>query len=146
MTGEPVCVPAPALSVADLYAVLALRAAVFVVEQSCPYLDPDGRDLDPATRHCWIPEDGRPVAYLRLLEEPGATRIGRVVTAPGGRGRGLAGRLLRHVLEHVAPDRPLVMDAQAHLAGWYRHFGFLPDGPPFVEDGIPHVPLRRPAP
>jgi len=32
------------LNVAQLYAILALRSEVFVVEQNCPYQDIDGRD------------------------------------------------------------------------------------------------------
>ncbi|MDG2426160.1 MAG: GNAT family N-acetyltransferase, partial [Flavobacteriales bacterium] len=33
------------LSRDDLYAILALRAEVFVVEQDCPYQDVDGKDV-----------------------------------------------------------------------------------------------------
>ena len=33
------------LDAVTLYQILALRSAVFVVEQNCVYLDPDGRDL-----------------------------------------------------------------------------------------------------
>ena len=38
------------LSVAELYQILRLRAAIFVVEQECAYLDPDG--MDAPARHC----------------------------------------------------------------------------------------------
>ena len=34
------------LSVSQLYALLQLRCAVFVVEQNCPYQDIDGDDLE----------------------------------------------------------------------------------------------------
>ena len=44
----------------------------------------------------------------------------------------------------VVGDRPSRLDAQTPLAGWYTGFGYRPDGPEFVEDGIPHVPMRRP--
>ena len=37
------------LDAATLYRIVALRSAVFVVEQDCVYLDPDGRDLEPST-------------------------------------------------------------------------------------------------
>jgi ElaA protein len=36
-----------------------------------------------------------------------------------------------------------VLDAQSPLAGWYAGFGFEVTGPEFLEDGIPHVPMRR---
>ncbi len=91
---------------------------------------------------------GEPVgAYLRVLLEPsGQRRVGRVVTAPAARGRGLSGLLVAAVVaEHGGPGGSvLVLDAQAHLEGWYARFGFAAAGPAFVEDGIPHVPMRRP--
>lgn len=126
---------------AALHAILALRCAVFVVEQGCPYLDVDGRD--PAATHHWVEEeDGAVLAYLRVLPDPQGARIGRVVTAPVARGRGLAARLMEIALAE-APG-VVVLDAQAHLAGWYTGFGFARSGPEFMEDGIPHVPMRRP--
>jgi len=140
---EPVCADGPELAAADLYALLRLRAAVFVIEQRCVYLDPDGRDLEPGTRHCWLPGDDGPLAALRLVGERDAVRITRVVTAPTARRRGLGALLLRHALAEIGPDRAAVMDAQSHLASWYGRFGFVADGVAFVEDGIPHTPLRR---
>ncbi|HEY0779447.1 MAG TPA: hypothetical protein VGD56_15880, partial [Gemmatirosa sp.] len=38
------CAPFAELSLGDLYAALQLRALVFVVEQTCPFLDVDGSD------------------------------------------------------------------------------------------------------
>jgi ElaA protein len=36
-----------------------------------------------------------------------------------------------------------VLDAQSYLVGWYERFGFAVTGPEFLEDGIPHTPMRR---
>lgn len=125
----------------QLYDVLRLRAAVFVVEQDCPYLDPDGADLDPTTRHLWIEgSTGEPVATARVIEEGGAWRVGRVVTRADARRSGLAARLVEHAL--ATTGRPVVLSAQSHLAGWYADLGFVVDGPEFLEDGIPHIPMR----
>jgi ElaA protein len=131
------------LDPATLYRILALRSAVFVVEQDCVYLDPDGRDLEPDARQVWIERDGEVIATLRLLRDPGdVARIGRVVTAPGARRGGVAAELVRHALELAGPVE-VVLDAQSHLADWYARLGFARDGAEFVEDGIPHVPMRR---
>jgi ElaA protein len=128
------------------YAVLRLRVDVFVVEQACAYPELDGRDTEPETEHWWLPGPGGAGvgAYLRVLTDAatGGRRVGRVVTAPGARGGGLAGRLLEAVLD-AHGDAVLVLDAQAHLERWYARWGFTPSGPAFVEDGIPHVPMRR---
>jgi ElaA protein len=125
------------------YLLWQLRETVFVVEQECAYLDLDGRDLEPETRHLWVEDDGQVVAYLRLLTEPdGGCRIGRVLTAVSHRGRGLAERLVRAALDEVGARR-CRLDAQAHLEGWYARLGFERCGEDFLEDGIPHVPMQR---
>ncbi|GAB6903809.1 GNAT family N-acetyltransferase [Kineosporia succinea] len=126
------------------YALMRLRVDVFVVEQECPYPELDGRDLEPGAEHVWFEDASGPTAYLRLLKDPdGALRIGRVLTRADARGRSLAGRLVSASLENW--PGPAVLDAQAHLTGWYARFGFEADGPEYIEDGIPHVPMRRPA-
>ena len=130
------------LSPFEVYRLCRLRVDVFVVEQQCPYPELDGRDLEPATEHLWFEAEDEVAATIRVLDD-GATRaIGRVATAPEYRGAGLAARLIElAVADHG--DVPLTMGAQAHLEGWYGRFGFLRSGPGYVEDGIPHVPLRR---
>jgi ElaA protein len=127
------------------YLLWQLRQDVFVVEQECPYPDLDGRDLEPVTRHLWVAEDRLPVGYLRMLDEGNGWRIGRVLVARGHRGRGVAETLMRRALE-VVGDQPSVLDAQSYLTGWYQRFGYAASGPEFVEDGIPHVPMRRDGP
>lgn len=133
------------IDTSTLYALLRLRVDVFVVEQACPYAELDGRDLDPATRHVWLYPPGDPAAvasYLRVLAEPdGVQRIGRVTTAVDWRGRGLSGALLRWVLR--SHPGPKVLDAQAHLQGFYEGLGFSVSGAGFIEDGISHVPMQR---
>jgi ElaA protein len=137
------------LSAGTLYRLLRLRVDVFVVEQRCPYPELDGRDAEPGTRHLWLAadptgdEDGAPLAYLRMLDEPdGTARIGRVCVAPAARGAGLAGRLMRAALDLLG-TRPSVLDAQTYLTGFYASLGYERAGPEFVEDGIPHVPMTR---
>lgn len=124
------------------YLLWQLRVHVFVVEQSCPYLELDGRDMEPEAIHLWAEEDGAPIGCLRLLQDPESARIGRVVVAEGRRGRGLAADLMRAALEQVG-RRDCVLDAQSHLSGFYAGFGFAVSGPEFPEDGIPHVPMIR---
>ena len=124
------------------YSLWRLRESVFVVEQDCAYAELDGRDLEAGTRHVWVSDDGRPVAYLRILVDADEMRIGRVLVAATHRGRGLAEALMRRALDLVG-ERSSVLDAQSYLADWYTRFGYLPTGPEFLDDGIPHVPMRR---
>jgi ElaA protein len=80
-------------------------------------------------------------SYLRVLPvEGGGRRIGRVVTPPQHRGHGLAGQLLDAALEEA--ERPVLLDAQSHLVAMYERHGFAVDGDDFLDDGIPHTPMR----
>jgi ElaA protein len=133
------------LDTTTLYALLQLRTDVFVVEQECAYPELDGRDTEPGTRHLWLARDHEVIAYLRILADPQAERIGRVAVAKHERGAGHAGRLVAEALE-VIGNRPAVLDAQSHLEGFYAAFGFTATGPEYLDDGIPHVPMRREAP
>ena len=123
------------------YDVWRLRQEVFVVEQECPYPDLDGRDVEPGTRHVLLMDEGALVGYLRLLDDGDELRIGRVLLARSARGRGRADALMTAALGECG-DRPVVLDAQSPLQSWYDGFGFDVTGPEFLEDGIPHVPMR----
>ena len=59
----------------------------------------------------------------------------------GARGRGWAAAIMATALD-LAKGRDVVLDAQSPLAGWYATFGFEVTGPEFMEDGIPHLPMR----
>ncbi|WP_104525049.1 GNAT family N-acetyltransferase [Blastococcus atacamensis] len=126
----------------EVYRLCRLRVDVFVVEQQCPYPELDGRDLEPATEHLWFEADGDVLATIRVLDDDGSRAIGRVATAGSARSRGLAARLIETALESYG-DGPLTLGAQAHLEDWYTRFGFRRSGPGYLEDGIPHVPMRR---
>ena len=129
------------LSPATLYGILRLRSDVFVVEQNCVYADMDGLDLEPTTQHLWI-EDGRGsvVAAVRILDDSSERSIGRVATRADHRNRGLASALMRRAVELAEP--PIWLKAQEYLRDWYASFGFEVCGESWVEDGIPHVPMR----
>ena len=131
------------LSAAELHDILKLRIDVFVVEQECIYPELDGRDTESGTRHVWMADDTGVCAYLRVLADDDAVRIGRVVTRSDARSGGFAGALMDHVLDST--DGPWVLEAQSYLAGWYRKRCFVDDGDEYVEDGIPHIPMRREA-
>ena len=127
------------LSVRRFHDILRLRTDVFVVEQECIYPELDGHD--PVSRHAWIDLGDDIATYIRLIPGDGVTIIGRVVTHPGHRGKGLAGRLLGWILDNE--DGPWELEAQSYLREWYEAFGFHVTGPEIMLDGIPHIPMER---
>ncbi|MFC5289339.1 GNAT family N-acetyltransferase [Actinokineospora guangxiensis] len=133
----------PELTAADLYDLLRLRVDVFVVEQECPYPELDGRDMLASTVHLWLREGGAVLGCLRLLDEGPATRVGRVCTAASARGTGLGGTLMAAAVERIGA-RESVLGAQVQAQGLYARFGYAPEGEVYLEDGIPHISMRRP--
>lgn len=139
-----------AFTAAALYDVLRLRVDVFVVEQNCPYPEIDGRD--PEAFHYLLRDgEGRLAAYLRAFapsaDEP-FVRLGRIVVAPHARGLRLGDHLMTIGLAWAAagyPHSEVELSAQAHLQRFYGGHGFKPAGGIYLEDGIPHVDMRRPA-
>jgi ElaA protein len=142
----------------ELYALMVARQQVFVVEQSCPYLDADG--ADPDALHLWSEAAGEstsaprdsptPVlAYLRVFG-PGVkgieARLGRVLTTAPARRQGLGRTLVRRGID-VVRERfgacPIRIAAQKYLEPFYAELGFVAEGPDYLEDGIPHVDMVR---
>jgi ElaA protein len=137
------------LSAVELYALLAARASVFIVEQACAFLDLDG--LDACAWHLcgWTGADaGRKLAaYLRLID-PGCKyaepSIGRVLTTAPFRRTGLGRAAMREGLARAAqlyPGRALRIGAQQRLERFYAEFGFRTVSEPYQEDGIAHVEM-----
>lgn len=132
------------LSLDELYAILALRERVFVVEQACAYQDADG--LDPRSHHLWATDGAAIAAYLRIVAAGAKfdeVSIGRVVIAPEQRGRGLGRVLMERGLAAVGPGVPIRIGAQAHLEAFYASLGFVRASADYLEDGIPHLDMVR---
>ncbi len=138
------------LSPQDIHDLFQARAAVFVVEQKCPFQDVDGADPQ-----CWhligrASPTGGVLAYSRLVppgvkyEEPS---IGRVLTMAAARRTGAGLDLMRESIaraERLWPGRALRIGAQQYLEKFYGGFGFRTASAPYDEDGIMHVEMVRP--
>ncbi|WP_350333444.1 GNAT family N-acetyltransferase [Coralliovum pocilloporae] len=130
---------------AELYATLKLRFDVFILEQRCFY--PELDDADQNARHLLLLEGDSmpPLAYLRVRDALDGLWIGRVVVHPDARGEKLGQKLMQKALDDLTgtnPGRPILLQAQAHLAGFYGGLGFKAISEVYDEDGIPHVDMR----
>ncbi len=141
------CKPFYELTALQLYAVMALRQEVFVVEQNCPYLDADGKDLK-GWHLMGYDDEGQLVAYARLLPKNVAydnhASIGRVVVSSiirrQGFGRGLMKAALDN-MEQLFPGDTIKISAQTYLREFYESLGFVVSGESYLEDDIPHFPM-----
>lgn len=133
-----------ALSKQELYAILALRSRVFVVEQTCVYQDID--DLDNKATHILLKDGEKIIAYARVFAPndyyQDFTSIGRVVVPKSYRGKGLAHELLVQAISYLSatyPKNNIQIGAQTYLKAFYETYGFSQTGEPYIEDGIPHI-------
>ena len=77
-------------------------------------------------------------------DEPGTVQIGRVVTAI--RGVGLGRKILQEGIDYAIREmgaEQLYIEAQVYAKEFYEKEGFTVTSEPFLEDGIPHVQMRR---
>jgi ElaA protein len=131
------------LSPLEMYKILQLRSEVFVVEQNCVFLDMDNKD--EGCLHLMGFAGDELAAYTRLVP-PGyiyeEMSIGRVVTSPGHRGKGLGKELMQRSIalcRHYFGDGPIKIGAQYYLLKFYSSLGFKVISDIYLEDGIEHV-------
>lgn len=143
------CLTFHSLTPGQLYSVLQLRSEVFVVEQACIYQDLDDADQDAMHLIGYL--DQQLACYARLLppgvkyEEPS---IGRIASHPTfrrhGHGRSAVKKAIDICLD-IWPAEGIKISAQQRLENFYREFGFRTVSAPYLEDGIPHIEMFRPA-
>jgi len=133
------------LSLDQLYAVLALRQQVLVVEQSSAYDDLDF--VDQRADHLLATDGPHLVGYVRCFgptaEKPFAS-FGRLVVAQARRGEALGKELVRRALVRLAEGEccEIQISAQLYLEHFYTHFGFARVSKPYDDTGILHIDMR----
>ena len=128
------------LTPGELYDIIKLRNAVFVVEQNCVYQDLDGKDVN--AYHVTLSDEEGIQAYLRVLDagvsysEPS---LGRIISAK--RRMGLGSAVVKAGIE-VAKEKYgagiLRISAQVQAMPFYESLGFTAVSDVYDEDGIPH--------
>ena len=134
------------LDIHKLYNLLYLRADIFVVEQECPYLDPDNKDQRALHLQGYLGE--RLVAYCRLFK-PGdyftEASFGRVVVAADFRKSGYGHQLMDKAIELQASllnEIRITISGQLYLKKFYESHGFVQTSDAYLEDNIPHIQMK----
>jgi predicted GNAT family N-acyltransferase len=129
----------------EIEAAIAVRRAVFVVEQGGPpEEEPDA--LDAQAQHYLVEEGERPVGTARiLLARDGVAWLGRICLLPEARRQGWGRALVACLVEEARGmgAREARLHAQAWAVPFYERLGFRVEGEPFEEAGIPHRRMRR---
>jgi predicted GNAT family N-acyltransferase len=124
----------------------ALRREVFEVEQNVPRpLDRDAYDLN-ADHVVAFDGKGACVGTGRAVRLDTRTcQIGRMATARSHR-KGGVGAAVLEALERMAALRGLreiVVHSQLPAEPFYRKRGYVAEGAQFLEEGVPHVLMRK---
>lgn len=133
------------LTVNELYDMIRLREAVFVVEQNCVYLDCDNNDQ--VSQHLIATINQQIVGCLRIM--PAGSKydrisIGRVVVDAEFRGQKIAEQMMLEALEFIAKKHgreDVVLSAQVVIKELYKKVGFEEISNIYLEDGIDHVKM-----
>ena len=135
------------LSAIEYHEILALRTAIFVVEQNCPYQEVDYKDLN--SYHVWGSLDDQVIAVSRIVEPRISypeISIGRVAVDKKFRGTNISRDLMRITISFIEKNygkQSIRISAQEHLQGYYHKFDFKTVGKMYLEDDIPHVQMLR---
>ncbi|MBU3744103.1 MAG: GNAT family N-acetyltransferase [Sediminibacterium sp.] len=137
------CLPFDSLTPHQLYTIIQLRNAVFVVEQNCVFQDADGKD--PYCHHLMIWQEKELAAYARLVP-PGIAyeymSIGRVISSVKMRRKGAGKLLMQEAIQQCRSlfgAGPIQIGAQLYLKDFYGSFGFRAMGEVYLEDNIEHI-------
>lgn len=131
----------------ELYAVLQLRAEVFVVEQDCVYQDIDGKDNNAL--HVIGIKNGQVVAYTRIFKAGdyfNQASIGRVVVKKEERQYGYGQEIVKASIKAIKAEfneDNIHLSAQVYLKRFYADLGFIEEGKEYLEDGIPHIGMVK---
>ena len=135
------------LTINELYAILQLRSAVFVVEQDCVYQDIDGKDQKAI--HILGFKNDNLVAYTRIFKPADYfeyASIGRVVVAKTERQHKYGYDIMKasmKAIENEFNEITIKISAQAYLKHFYGTLGFNPISEEYLEDNIPHIAMIK---
>lgn len=136
------------LSSLELYKIMYLRTATFVVEQRRIYQEVDQNDLK-AVHIFKEDETGEVVAYARVfLQDNDTVTFGRVVTSKKVRGQGVGKELLDQIMKAIGKyfaNKEIEIEAQAQVKGYYEQVGFQSVGDEFIFESTPHIKMVHPA-
>lgn len=133
------------LSRDELYAILALRTEIFVVEQQCAY--PETDFYDQQSVHLLGRENGELLAYARVVVPAAADEdlsIGRVAVRKRVRGKNYGRKIFEEAMRSAAaryPGKDIKIQAQVYLEDFYRSCGFVTRTEPYPDYGVWHVDM-----
>ena len=135
------------LTVDEMYEIAKSRFEVFVCEQEITS-EQDFDDKDKLSHHVMLKENGRIVAYSRIVPKGIGYEnisIGRVLVLKSHRRKGVAKKMMEASLEFIKNnlnESTVVLSAQLYVKDLYESVGFKVISDVYDEVSIPHVKMK----
>jgi len=135
------------LSIDSLYRILRLRCETFALEQNVVYQDMDNEDQKAMHLQGFIGDEL--VAYCRLFragDHYEEASIGRVIIYKPYRKIGYGHILVDkaiNIINKLFDQYSITISAQQHLKLFYEEHGFIQTSEMYIEEGIPHIQMKK---
>jgi predicted GNAT family N-acyltransferase len=119
----------------------AIREAVFIREQGVPE-ELEWDELDETCRHALaLSSKGDAIGCGRMSANG---HIGRMAVLPEWREQKVGTAIMEAFLDYarVHDYKQVDVDAQTYAVPFYRTFGFVEQGEPFMDAGLPHIKMQ----
>jgi len=129
----------------ELYKILQLRQEIFIIEQTCIYLDLDNKDED--AYHLMAIDGNKIIGCLRILGKGVSYEeisIGRVALSKSRRGSGIAQEMMQRAINFIKDElgeNSIRISAQSVVISFYKKLGFEVVSEEYLEDDIQHVEM-----
>ena len=134
------------LTVDEMYEIAKSRFEVFVGEQEI-VCEQDFDDKDKLCHHVMLKENGRVVAYSRIVPKGlsySSSSIGRVLVLKSHRRKGIAQDMMKACMKFIKEsldDNKVTLSAQLYVRNMYESVGFKAISDVYEEAQIPHVKM-----
>lgn len=122
-----------------------IRIKVFIEEQG---FENEFDEIDAEAVHILMKtDDGMPVATCRVFwsEEMNSYVLGRLAVLKEYRGNGIGSQVVKAALDFVKDSggKCLMLHSQCRAAVFYEKFGFVSFGEVELDEGCPHIWMKK---
>ncbi len=121
----------------DREAAFRIRREVFIIGQNVPE-EIEMDEFDDVATHVLAQVDHEPAGTARWRMTGEGYKLERFAVLEKYRGCGVGLALVDFIIDKIADDRPVYLNAQTDVISFYEQKGFVAEGDIFYEADIPH--------
>ena len=99
---------------------------------------------DKTAKHLIAAYKEKPIGCARIRFVDGNAKLERIAVLKKYRGKGFGKIIVDYLIKYCKSKKinEIFMNAQHYLKDYYKKFGFMPIGKPFMEAGIKHIKMN----